>query len=92
LTRSKDKRWDTKFAKFVLAFGPSRLAAELGVTNPSIYKWIRGVTSPDIVHLVKIERLARRSRLKLSVSEIRSQRKEAYSKRGISNSARLARV
>ena len=83
MTRSKDKRWETKFAKFVLAFGASRLAAELGVEDSSVYKWIRGTNGLDPAHFAKIERLARSRRVKLSFSEIYSQRKEGYSKRGM---------
>jgi DNA-binding XRE family transcriptional regulator len=44
--RSSGARWETRFARRVLTYGVSRLAADLQVDRTSVYQWIRGSVAP----------------------------------------------
>jgi hypothetical protein len=44
--RSAGARWETRFARRVLTYGVSRLAADLQVDRTSVYPWIRGSIAP----------------------------------------------
>lgn len=73
----------TKFDQFVREFGVEKLAQRLDVNRSAIYHWLRGATSPDPTNAIKIQTLARRRGVALSLDEIyrhfREVRSERYS-------------
>lgn len=68
--RSKDKRWNSKLARFIDAFGVDQLALQLGLRHAAIYQWVSGRTSPRVVHALRIVRLAKQRGIELSVADI----------------------
>jgi DNA-binding XRE family transcriptional regulator len=68
--RSSDKRWDSKLALFVHKYSVKDLASDLGVDNTAVYQWVSGRTKPRLAHAFKIQRLARRRRITLTLDEI----------------------
>jgi hypothetical protein len=68
--RIDDKRWESKFAKFVTAYPIPLLASRLRVRTSAIYQWIGGNTSPHPVMAFAIQSLARRRRVALTLDEI----------------------
>jgi hypothetical protein len=64
------RRWKSKFARFIQAYGVESLALELGVRSSAIYHWIRGATTPRPAHAEIIQRLARERGSRLSLDEI----------------------
>jgi hypothetical protein len=77
------KRWNSKLARFIMSYGVTRLAAQLGIRSSAIYHWTAGRCSPDPVNAVAIQKLARRRRVTLSLTDIYRQRRETHCKRGI---------
>lgn len=69
-TSSGEIRQDTRFGLFVRKYGVALLARRLEVDSSSIYHWLRGSTSPDPVNALKLQRLAKRRRIVLSLDEI----------------------
>lgn len=70
LGKSKDKRWDSRLARFAQAYGLELLADRVGVSRDAIYKWISGVVHMRPVHAKKIVALARRRKIVISLDEI----------------------
>jgi hypothetical protein len=64
------KRWRSKFARFLRAYGVARLAKELDIRPSAIYHWIGGATVPRPAHAAIIQRLAREARVKLTLDHI----------------------
>ena len=64
------RRWKSKFARFIHAYGVESLALELDVRPSAIYHWIRGATTPRPVHAEIIQRLARKRGSRLTMDEI----------------------
>lgn len=64
------KRWQSKFARFVGSFGVAALASHLDVESAAIYQWIRGNTSPRPLNAQKIQKLAKRRGVSLSLDDI----------------------
>jgi transcriptional regulator with XRE-family HTH domain len=60
----------TKFAKFVRGFGVEDLARRLDVNPSAIYHWLRGKTIPDPKNALKVQKLAKRRGVELSLDEI----------------------
>jgi hypothetical protein len=77
------KRWNSKLARFIMSYGVTRLAAQLGIRASAIYHWTAGRCSPDPVNAVAIQKLARRRRVTLSLTDIYRQRRQTHCKRGI---------
>ena len=83
-------RWKTRFGRFVESYGLKRLAEELKIDLSAIYHWMGGRTSPDIVNVARIQKLASRQGVDLSLMDIYRLRDELHAKRGISVRARVA--
>ena len=66
--RSNDRRWESKFGRFVREYGVARLAARLNVTPAAVYLWISGKTRPQTGKAIEICQIARPQRL--SIEEI----------------------
>jgi len=66
----RDDRWDSKFGQFVQAFGVEELARRLAVNPSAIRHWIRGSTSPRPANAIKIQTLAKKRGVSLSLDEI----------------------
>jgi DNA-binding XRE family transcriptional regulator len=72
--KSKDKRWNSKFGVFLLAYGVKKLARELSLDPSAIYHWMRGRTSPHHATAIEIRRIAGSQRVSLSIEEIYQQK------------------
>jgi hypothetical protein len=70
MSRRIPKRWRSKFARFVGAYGAQRIASELRIDSSAIYQWIRGSTTPRVAHAAILQRLARESGIRLTFDEI----------------------
>jgi hypothetical protein len=70
MTRIVRRRWKSKFARFVQAYGVESLALQLDVRPSAIYHWIRASTSPRPAHAEIIQRLARERGCRLTMDEI----------------------
>lgn len=70
MSRKISKRWKSKFARFVSAYGVERLARGLDVHPSAIYHWVRGMSRPKPELAAIIQRLARERGIKLSLDEI----------------------
>lgn len=68
--RSKDKRWETKFAEFVHAYGAELLAERLGVSRDAVYKWVAGADHMRPMRAQKIVKLAKLRKIRISLDEI----------------------
>jgi DNA-binding transcriptional regulator YdaS (Cro superfamily) len=68
--RKEDKRWDSKFAKFIHEYGVENLAHRIAVHPSAIYQWLRGATSPHPANAIKIQKLAGERGVHLSLDEI----------------------
>jgi hypothetical protein len=86
--RSEDDRWDSPFATFVDSYGVDLLAARLNVTRDAIYKWVAGTSSLRLVRARKIQLLAKRRRIALSLDEIYQHFHEARGSRPPRTSSR----
>jgi hypothetical protein len=64
------RAWRSKFARFIRAYGVTRLARGLDVRTSTVYHWIRGATAPRRVHAAILQRLARESGVKLTLDQI----------------------
>jgi len=64
------RRWKSKFARFVFAFGTKNLARELAITQDAIYKWVSGSVTPRSSYALIILSLARKRRFRLTIQEI----------------------
>ena len=69
----------SKFDKFVRGFGVEDLARRLDVNPSAIYHWLRGKTIPDPKNAVKVQKLAKRRRVELSLDEIYQHSREVRS-------------
>jgi hypothetical protein len=67
MAKSQDR---TKFDLFVREFGVEALAHELDVNPSAIYHWLRGATSPYRANAEKIEDIAKKRGVLLSLNEI----------------------
>lgn len=68
--RSKDGRWETKFARFIERYGGKELAKQLGVTLDSLYKWRDGRAHMRVWRALKIVELARDRNMRITVRQI----------------------
>ncbi len=68
--KSNDRRWESKFAKFVQEYGVERLAKRLEIAPSAVYHWMSGRTSPRPAKAMAIQRIAKRSGRSLSLEEI----------------------
>jgi hypothetical protein len=48
--RKVRRRWKSKFARFIQAYGVESPALQLDVRSSAIYHWIRGATTPRPAH------------------------------------------
>lgn len=71
----------TKFDSFVREYGVERLAGRLNVNPSAVYHWLRGATSPHPANAIKIQRLARKRGIVLSLDEIYQHFREVHSER-----------
>jgi hypothetical protein len=83
MSRMIRNRWKSKFARFIMGYGVARLATQLGIRASAVSHWIAGRSSPDLVNAVAIQKLARRRRVTISLTDICRQRRETHCKRGI---------
>lgn len=67
---SKKTKEPTKFDQFVRGFGVEELARRLGIHETAIYHWLSGRSIPDPKNLLKVQRLAKRRGVELSLDEI----------------------
>lgn len=79
--KSGDKRWDSKFGRFVKQYGVGLLASRLRVRSTAVYGWISGRTSPTPVNALAIQKLAKRRGVALSLDEIYQHFREVGSER-----------
>lgn len=70
MRRSKDRRWNSRFAQFVLSFGVKSLAGHLGIHTSAIYHWTRGKCAPSPSHALEIQRLAAGHKVPVSLEQI----------------------
>jgi hypothetical protein len=70
MSRKIKSRWNSQFARFVLAYGAKRLAATLDVTDTAIYQWIRGASTPRPWHAARLRRLASKRGVRLTMENI----------------------
>lgn len=70
--KSADRRWDSKFARFVASYGIELLAARLRVTRSAVYHWMHGSNSLHPANAQAICRLAKRRHIELSLDDIYS--------------------
>lgn len=76
------KRPETsKFDHFVREFGVEELARRLAVNPSAIYHWLRGSTSPHPANAMKIQALARRRGITLTLDDIYQHFKDVQSER-----------
>jgi hypothetical protein len=68
--RAEDRRWKTRFGSFVSEFGAERLAEDLEVRPPSVYKWVRGETAPTPARAFAIMRIACQNGFVISLDDI----------------------
>lgn len=67
---SQNRRKTANFEQFVRDFGVKELARHLAVTPSAIYHWLRGASAPRIAKARKIQRLAKKRGVNLSLEEI----------------------
>jgi hypothetical protein len=72
MRRMVKRRWKSKFARFIQAYGVESLALALDVRPSAIYHWVRAVTTPRPAHAEIIQRLARERGFRLTMDEIYS--------------------
>jgi transcriptional regulator with XRE-family HTH domain len=60
----------SKFDKFVRGFGVEELARRLEINPSAIYHWLRGKNIPDPKNAIKVQKLAKRRGVELSLDEI----------------------
>lgn len=77
--RREDRRWDSKFAQFVRCYGVTKLAKRLSIAPSAVYHWMRGSTSPHPANAIKIQTLAKRRGIALSLDEIYQHSREVRS-------------
>ena len=77
---SKKPEGQTKFEQFIREFGAAELARRLGVDHSAICHWLRGSTSPHPANALKIQMLAKRRGISLSLDEIYQHFREVHSK------------
>jgi hypothetical protein len=70
MSHRAEDRWNSKFARFVTDYGPTRLAKQLEVHPSAVYHWVRGVTIPKPAHAAIIQRLAVEEGIALTFEEI----------------------
>ena len=87
--KAKDKRWDTEFSRFVESYGVTLLAARLDVRKSAIYHWLSGSTSPHPSNAIKIQKLAKRRRIELTLDQIYQHFREVFGERYTPASLRL---
>jgi hypothetical protein len=63
-------RWESKFGRFVGEYGVEELATELSIDATAVYHWMSGRTVPRLENALAIQRIARRERVSLSITEI----------------------
>jgi len=63
-------RWETRFAKFVRAFGTQKLADTLQIKRSAIYHWISGSVQPHPENAKKVVALAKSIEFDLSLSDV----------------------
>jgi hypothetical protein len=80
-SRSEDKRWDSKFARFISQYGVELLSARLRITPSAVYHWLHGVNSPHPATAQAIQRLAKRRRVNLSLDDIYEHFREVHAVR-----------
>jgi transcriptional regulator with XRE-family HTH domain len=81
MNKAKDGRWDSKFGKFVSAFGTTELARRLGVNPSAVTHWLRGYCSPHPANAIKIQTLAKQRGVALTLDEIYEHFREVRSER-----------
>jgi hypothetical protein len=64
------RRWESKFARFVKAYGVALLAAALDIRPSAIFHWIGGRTSPRPANAFAMQKLAKRCNVELSLEDI----------------------
>ena len=68
--KSADRRWDSKFGRFVASYGIDLLAVRLSVTRSAVYHWMHGSNSLHPANAQAICRLAKRRHIELSLDDI----------------------
>lgn len=71
----------TKFASFVREFGVDELAQRLAIRPSAVYHWLNGTTSPHPSNAIKIQNLASRRGVALSLDEIYQHFRDVHSER-----------
>lgn len=68
MSRKPEKQ--TRFDQFVREFGVEDLAQRLDIKPSAIYQWLSGSTSPHPANAIKIQTLAKKRGIALSLDEI----------------------
>jgi hypothetical protein len=71
----------TKFDSFVREFGVEELARRLAINPSAVYHWLSGSTSPHPANALKIQTLAKRRGILLSLDEIYQHFRDVQSER-----------
>jgi len=71
--KSGDKRWESRFGRFVKTYGVKLLASRLNVRSTAVYGWVSGRVSPTSGNALAIRKLAKRRRIALPLEVIYQQ-------------------
>lgn len=71
----------TKFSTFVREFGVEELAGRLAIRPSAIYHWLNGTTSPHPSNAIRIQALAKRRGVSITLDEIYQHFREVHSER-----------
>jgi transposase-like protein len=78
---SRKPHWQTKFGRFIHAFGVEELARRMDVSPSAIYHWVRGSTSPKRTNATKLRELAEERGSSLTLNQIDQHVRELRSER-----------
>lgn len=77
----KKEAEQTKFGAFVRDFGVDELAERLAIRPSAIYHWLNGTTSPHPSNAIRIQALAKRRGVSLTLDEIYQHFRDVHSER-----------
>jgi hypothetical protein len=71
-----ERRWKSKFTRFIKSYGVEALARQLDVRPAAIYDWIRGATAPRRTPAEILQRLALERGSRLTMDDIYAHARE----------------
>jgi DNA-binding transcriptional regulator YdaS (Cro superfamily) len=79
--KSATRRWESKFGRFVKAYGVNELAVALSIHPTAVYHWISGARSPHPSKALRIQSMAKRRGTPLTLDQIYQHFREVGSER-----------